>query len=34
LSRSQYQHVLDTFPLVSDAERSEAMRCFVSGVEA
>ena len=34
LNASEYQHVLDTFPLVSAAERSAAMRWFVSGAKA
>jgi hypothetical protein len=34
LDASEYQHVLDTFPLVSNAERSAAMRGFVREGEA
>ncbi len=29
LTQPEFQHVLDTFPLVSEHERSAAMRCFV-----
>ncbi len=28
LTQPEFQHVLDTFPLVSDAERAAALRCF------
>jgi len=34
LNAAEYQHVLDTFPLVSDVERSAAIRGFVTGNEA
>jgi len=33
LTAPEFQHVLDTFPLVSDIERSGAMQCFIARVD-
>jgi len=32
LTARDFQHVLETFPLVSATERSAAMRCFLAKV--
>jgi hypothetical protein len=34
LTPPEFEHVLDTFPLVSDKERSAALRCFLDRVRA